>query len=155
MQENELRRMLIWSALLSQFVPSAFGQQQKSRFEAGPVFTATTLNYVLDYKLRFGGARFSWNVTPRLAADVSILTNFSIPNTVTVRDGGRAISVEFGPKFEFWKYRKMSAFAKGEIGFLTYTRTLTGVIAPDFHITTEKKTYPDLDLGGGLEFSIK
>jgi len=146
--------MFMLLVFFTQLILPLTGQDQKSRFEAGPVFTATTLNYVLDYKLRLAGGRFTWNAMPRLSAEGSVLTNFSVPNTVTARDGGRAISAQFGPKFDMWRFRNLSVFLKFDSGFLTFSRTLRGIIAPDFHVVSERKVYPDVDFGGGLQIRV-
>lgn len=150
------RLLLLTVALLQLIAPLAVlaADDQKSRFEAGPVFTATTLSYVFDYKLRLAGGRFVWNATPRFSVEGSMLTNFSIPNTVTARDGGRALSVELGPKLDIWRLKSLTVFVKSEAGFLSYSRTLRGIIAPDFHVVSERKIYPAIDFGGGVQVTV-
>lgn len=148
-----MSRNFIALIVIAQCVMPSFGQD-KPKVEFGPVLTATTINYVLDYKLRFGGGRIIYYPTRGLGFEGSILTNFSVPSTVTARDGGRAVAAEFGPKLELWKFKNMDFFVKGGAGFLVFNRTLRGILAPDFRVATERKIYPTFDIGGGAEIAI-
>lgn len=143
-------------------VPVAHGQSPSSRFEVGSQFsdiklidTAGNASFSPGF-----GARFDWNVTPRIALDTQV-DFFPRSYAPSPQQGGRTMQAFAGVRGRFVQRRRYAIYGLVRPGFTYSSRAITSFTAttlpgsqPAFLITPNfgGATYFTLDLGGGIEF---
>ncbi len=96
------------------------------------------------------GGRATYDLLPHLSVEAA-LTLFVRSQSSTILDGGRSVQALFGVKSGV-RREKFGYFLRVRPGFQSFTNTVTAISNTGSPIvSTGTKTYPALDLGGGVE----